>query len=53
MRQLQSFEISPFEFLKTEESTRSDYFSSGFYPLNSIIQVVILSPEDEIHLSQH
>jgi len=38
-------EISPLEFLKIENLKRSDYFSAGFYPLNSIIQVVILSPE--------
>lgn len=39
--------VDPLEFLKIESIQRSDYFSSGFYPLNSIIQVVILSPEDE------
>jgi len=39
-------EISPLEFLKIENLKRSDYFSSGFYPLNSIIQVVVLSPEN-------
>ncbi len=39
-------EISPLEFLKVESLKRSDYFSSGSYPLNSIIQVVILSPEN-------
>ena len=38
-------EINPLEFLKAEELKRSDYFSTGFYPLNSILQVVILSPE--------
>jgi len=38
--------ISPLEFLKIENIKRSDYFSTGFYPLNSIIQVVILSPEN-------
>ncbi|QLH05000.1 hypothetical protein C5F49_06470 [Nitrosopumilus oxyclinae] len=38
-------EMSPLEFLQIEEIKRSDYFSTGFYPLNSIIQVVILSPE--------
>ena len=38
-------EVSPLEFLKAEELERSDYFSAGFYPLNSILQVVILSPE--------
>ena len=37
--------ISPLEFLKADELKRSDYFSTGFYPLNSILQVVILSPE--------
>ncbi|ABX13075.1 hypothetical protein [Nitrosopumilus maritimus] len=40
-------EVSPLDLLKTNTINRSDYFSSGFYPLNSIIQVVILSPEDE------
>ena len=38
--------ISPLEFLKTDELKRSKYFSTGFYPLNSIIQVVILSSEN-------
>lgn len=38
-------EIEPLKFLGTENLKRSDYFSSGFYPLNSIIQVVILSNE--------
>ena len=40
-------EVSPLDLLKVEEISRSKYFSSGFYPLNSIIHVVILSPEDE------
>ena len=31
--------------MKTDELKRSDYFSTGFYPLNSILQVVVLSPE--------
>ena len=39
-------EISPLEFLNIENIKRSDYFSTGFYPLNSLIQVVILSAED-------
>ena len=38
--------VSPLEFLKTDELKRSGYFSVGFYPLNSIIQVVILSSEN-------
>ena len=37
--------INPLEFFKIENIKRSDYFSDGFYPLNSIIQIVILSPE--------
>ncbi len=38
--------VSPLEFLKVDKIKRSDYFSTGFYPLNSLIQVVVLSPED-------
>ena len=38
-------EFSPLEFLDTKELKRSEYFSSGFYPLNSIFQTVILSSE--------
>ncbi|MBI5859870.1 MAG: hypothetical protein HZB73_04105 [Nitrosarchaeum sp.] len=38
-------EISPLEFLKAEKLKRSDYFSTGTYPLNSILQVAILSKE--------
>jgi hypothetical protein len=43
---LNTVEITPLEFLKTDELKRSEYFSGGFYPLNSIIQVAILSSED-------
>ncbi len=39
-------EVDPLEFLKVKNIKRSDYFNAGFYPLNSIIQVVILSPEN-------
>ena len=35
--------ISPLEFFNTESLNRSDYFSSGNYPLNSIFQIVIIS----------
>lgn len=38
-------QVDPLEFLKADELKRSDYFSTGFYPLNSILQVVVLSPE--------
>ncbi len=37
--------ISPLEFLKIDTLHRSNYFSGGFYPLNSILHVVVLSPE--------
>ena len=40
-------EVDPLEFFKIEKIHRSEYFSSGSYPLNSIVQVVVLSPEDE------
>jgi hypothetical protein len=35
--------LTPLEFLGTDELKRSEYFSTGFYPLNSIFQIVILS----------
>jgi len=38
-------ELSPLEFLGVNELKRSEYFSSGYYPLNSIFQIVILSDE--------
>jgi len=37
--------INPLEFLKTDKLIRSDYFSKDFYPLNSILKVVLLSSE--------
>ena len=39
-------EVSPLDLLKVDNISRSDYFSVGFYPLNSIIQVAIISSED-------
>ncbi len=44
--ELNTEKISPLQFLKTEELKRSAYFSQGTYPLNSIIQIVVLSPEE-------
>ncbi|MDH3611140.1 MAG: hypothetical protein OEM79_05190 [Nitrosopumilus sp.] len=38
-------DITPLNYLGTNELKRSEYFSSGFYPLNSIFQIVILSDE--------
>jgi len=37
--------VDPLEFFKVDNIKRSDYFSDGFYPLNSIMQIVILLPE--------
>ena len=37
--------ISPMEFLKTDELKRSNYFSKDFYPLNSLLKVILLSPQ--------
>jgi len=39
-------DITPLKFFNIENINRSGYFSSEFYPLNSIIQVVVLSPEN-------
>ena len=38
--------INPLEFFKIKELNRSDYFSGGNYPLNSIFQIVITSNEE-------
>ena len=37
--------INPMEFLKTDELNRSNYFSKDFYPLNSLLKVVLLSSQ--------
>jgi hypothetical protein len=37
--------INPLELLQINELKRSDYFSQEFYPLNSLLRVVLLSPE--------
>ena len=37
--------VDTLQFFDVESLERSKYFSSGFYPLNSLVQVVILSPE--------
>ena len=42
--------INPLEFFNIENLNRSDYFSSGNYPLNSIFQIVILA-NDEMNVS--
>jgi hypothetical protein len=42
-----SLEINPLEFFKLKNLNRSEYFSTGNYPLNSIFQIIILSNEDK------
>ena len=39
-------EINPLDLFKINELTRSNYFSTGNYPLNSIFQIIILSNEE-------
>ena len=39
--------VNPLEFFKIKELNRSNYFSEGNYPLNSIFQIVILSNEEK------
>jgi hypothetical protein len=38
-------DVSPLEFLKVNNLERSDYFSEDYYPLNSLLKVVVLSSE--------
>ena len=40
-----SIEINPLGFFKIKNLDRSEYFSTGNYPLNSIFQIIILSNE--------
>ena len=40
-----SIKINPLEFFKIKDLSRSSYFSTGNYPLNSIFQIVIISNE--------
>ena len=39
-------QVEPLKYLKVSEVKKSDYYKVGFFPLNSIVQVVIL-PKDE------
>ena len=41
-------DINPMEFFKIKDLDRSEYFSTGNYPLNSIFQIIILSDEEKI-----
>ena len=42
-----SIEINPLGFFKIKDIDRSEYFSTGNYPLNSIFQIIILSDEEK------
>ncbi|MEM3143385.1 MAG: hypothetical protein QXW91_02000 [Candidatus Nitrosotenuis sp.] len=39
-------EIDPLKYLNTDKIKKSDYFSFGFFPLNSLVQVVALLKDD-------
>ena len=39
-------EINPLEFFNINKITRSNYFSDGNYPLNSLLQIIVLSDEE-------
>ena len=46
-KQIESGQISPLDFIKSENLNRSERFlKENFVPLNSIVQVVVLSSED-------
>ncbi len=45
-------QLRPLEYLLVDSIDRSGYFAGGFYPLNSVIQVTVLSPE-HIELKDH
>ena len=38
----QLIEVNPLKYLKVNELKRSNYYTAGFFPLNSIVHVVIL-----------
>ncbi len=40
--------LDPLYYLQSDMLERSSYFAGGFYPLNSILQIVLLSPEEII-----
>ena len=44
--------INTLKFFGVEKLERSNYFSSGFFPLNSLVQVVVLS-KDPIKITSH
>ena len=43
--------VRPLEMMGLEKLERSGYFSSGFYPLNSVVQVAVSSADAEVSVS--
>lgn len=43
-------EVDPLQYLKVDQIRRSGYYSVGFFPLNSLVQVVILPHDDNIDI---
>jgi len=44
--QLSRGEVSPLDFIQAENINRSDIFKDEFFPLNSLIHIIIFSDED-------
>lgn len=43
--------IRPLELLGVDALERSSYFASGFYPLNSVVQVALSSADDDVSIT--
>ena len=43
----QMSEVDPLKYFKVDELKRSEYYKAGFFPLNSIVHVMIL-PQDQL-----
>jgi hypothetical protein len=42
--------VDPLKFLKVDQITKSQYFSVGFFPLNSLVHVVILPADNSTRI---
>ncbi|CDI05920.1 hypothetical protein [Candidatus Nitrosotenuis uzonensis] len=43
-------QVDPLQYLRVDQIKRSGYYSVGFFPLNSLVQVVILPQDDGIDI---